>query len=187
MMEKFCIVKRRRMTPVSEQVQESAAVNDAGVGLRGEAGLPSYGQPGPVKAVVTNRLSTDDVVDSPASGQMVRILLTPEQCRIMNQGDAEGSLFGRIVGDASADVGRDEEGRIVLNLHLKYAYGTRMLTGPAVGEMLQISRGMVARLVRDGRLKSYKIGRLRRFLLEDVLEYISRNTELKGLITAEPT
>jgi len=34
------------------------------------------------------------------------------------------------------------------------------------------------KLVKEQKIKSYKIGRLRRFSLEDILEYLTENEEL---------
>jgi excisionase family DNA binding protein len=101
-------------------------------------------------------------------------------------GDDAGQFPGRIIDKAAADAERDNEGRIMINLHLKYAYGRQMLTGQAVSGMLQVSRGMLSRLVKDGKVRSYKIGRLRRFLLEDILAYISQNSDIWKLSTTEP-
>ena len=39
--------------------------------------------------------------------------------------------------------------------------------------MLQISKSFLIRLVKGKKIKSYKFGRLRRFLLTDVIEYLS--------------
>ncbi|MBP1732865.1 MAG: Helix-turn-helix domain, partial [Deltaproteobacteria bacterium] len=60
---------------------------------------------------------------------------------------------------------------------LKQIYVAKMLTIQDVGAMLQVSKGFVSRLVKSGELKSYKIGRLRRFSLEDVLSLLSDSKE----------
>lgn len=53
----------------------------------------------------------------------------------------------------------------------------RMLNTKSVCEMLQISRSHVAKLIREKHIKSYKIGRSRRFSLEDVLEFVNKSIE----------
>lgn len=45
--------------------------------------------------------------------------------------------------------------------------------------MLQISRSFLTKLIKAGQMKSYKLGRLRRFLLEDILEYLSQGEVLQ--------
>jgi len=66
-----------------------------------------------------------------------------------------------------------EDGRIVFNFRLKTDDTLKMLTVTQVGQMLQISRSFLIRLVKAKKLKSYKFGRLRRFLLTDVIDYLS--------------
>jgi len=43
--------------------------------------------------------------------------------------------------------------------------------------MLQISKSFLQKLVNEKKLNSYKLGRMRRFLLEDILEYLSNDEE----------
>jgi len=44
----------------------------------------------------------------------------------------------------------------------------------------QISKSFLRKLIRTRRIKSYKLGRLRRFSLEDILEYLTRNEYLEN-------
>jgi len=41
--------------------------------------------------------------------------------------------------------------------------------------MLQISKSFLQKLVNEKKINSYKLGRRRRFLLEDILEYLSND------------
>ena len=66
-----------------------------------------------------------------------------------------------------------EDGRIVFNFRLKTDETLKMLTMSQVGQMLQISKSFLVRLVKAKKIKSYKFGRLRRFLLTDVIDYLS--------------
>jgi excisionase family DNA binding protein len=66
-----------------------------------------------------------------------------------------------------------EAGRIVFNFRLKTDETLKMLTASQVGQMLQISRSFLMRLVKAKKIRSYKFGRLRRFLLTDVIDYLS--------------
>ncbi len=43
--------------------------------------------------------------------------------------------------------------------------------------MMQVSAGFLMKLVREKKLKSYKLGRLRRFSFQDVLNYLTENIE----------
>jgi excisionase family DNA binding protein len=69
-------------------------------------------------------------------------------------------------------------GKTAFNFHFKPVYTTRMLNSKDVATMLQISRSFLYKLVRMKEIKSYKIGKLRRFLLEDVIDYLSGNIQL---------
>jgi excisionase family DNA binding protein len=66
-----------------------------------------------------------------------------------------------------------EDGRIVFNFRLKTDETLKMLTVTQVGQMLQVSKSFLLRLAKTKKIKSYKFGRLRRFLLTDVIDYLS--------------
>ncbi len=73
---------------------------------------------------------------------------------------------------------RQDNGRVIFNFSLAPLYGGKMLCSKEVCKMLEISRSFLRKMVRTGQIDSYKIGRLRRFLLEDVLHYLSNSREL---------
>lgn len=73
---------------------------------------------------------------------------------------------------------RQDNGRVIFNFSLAPLYGGKMLCSKEVCKMLEISRSFLYKMVRTRRIDSYKIGRLRRFLLEDVLHYLSSSREL---------
>jgi excisionase family DNA binding protein len=67
----------------------------------------------------------------------------------------------------------DRNAPIFLNLHFGNELSVRMLKPKEICVMLQVSRHTLDRLVVTGCLKSYRIGRLRRFSVEDVMEYLA--------------
>lgn len=79
------------------------------------------------------------------------------------------------VDGSSVGVQRSEDGEIVFNFYFKQACVMKMLTGSDVCDMLQVSRAFLAKLVRGGKLRSHKIGRLRRFSPEDVLAHLNES------------
>ena len=87
-------------------------------------------------------------------------------------------LLGGEVDGSSVGVQRSEEGEIIFNFYFKQVYLSRMLTTSDVCTMLQVSRAFLARLVSAGKMKSYKIGRLRRFSLEDILGHLGESAEV---------
>ena len=73
---------------------------------------------------------------------------------------------------------RQDNRRVIFNFSLAPLYGGKMLCSKEVCSMLEVSRGFLRKMVRTGQIDSYKIGRLRRFLLEDVLHYLSNSRDL---------
>jgi excisionase family DNA binding protein len=49
-----------------------------------------------------------------------------------------------------------------------------MLNPVQVCRMMQISRSLLNRMILEKKIKSYKIGRLRRFFLNDILENLKQ-------------
>ena len=44
--------------------------------------------------------------------------------------------------------------------------------------MLRISKSYLSKAVKEGNVKSYKFGRLRRFMLDDILSYLADHQEI---------
>ncbi len=108
--------------------------------------------------------------------------LTPTQSEVVKSHACFKLLLGAEADGSNVQVERSEDGKIVFNFRFKQVYFARMLTRSDVCTMLQISKTSLSKLVRTGTLTSYKIGRLRRFSLEDVLARLSESKEvlLKG-------
>jgi excisionase family DNA binding protein len=111
------------------------------------------------------------------SGHIVSIIMTREQSNMLQKSDYIKDLLDHKIKDPILDVKLNNEGRIVLKLHLNNSLLLRMLRCDQVCQMLQISRSFLQKLIHENKLKSYKIGRLRRFLLEDILEFLLNNEE----------
>jgi excisionase family DNA binding protein len=71
-----------------------------------------------------------------------------------------------------------EDGKLVLNLSFASVQSQRMLTSTDVCMILKISKYLLRRLVKEKEIGCYKIGRLKRFLLDDILTYIQRSKVL---------
>ena len=52
--------------------------------------------------------------------------------------------------------------------------GPEILTLPEVAKMLRVSHQTIYNMIRDGRLKGYKVGREWRFLKKDMDDYLLR-------------
>ncbi len=115
------------------------------------------------------------------SGHIVSITMTREQSNILQKSDYIKNLLDEKINDPALDVMLNKEGRLVLKLHLTNSSLLKMLRCDQVCEMLQISRSFLQKLIHENKLKSYKIGRLRRFTLEDILEFILNNEKFAQL------
>jgi hypothetical protein len=71
-----------------------------------------------------------------------------------------------------------EDGKIILNLNFASVQPQRMLTSADVCMMLKISKYLLRRLVKEKDIVCYKVGKLKRFLLDDILTYIQRSKVL---------
>lgn len=60
----------------------------------------------------------------------------------------------------------------VLTISFKPVNSLRLLSSAQVCQMLNISRSTLAKWTKSGVINSYKLGRLRRFSLEEVLEFL---------------
>jgi len=172
-MDKICIVRRRIQIPTfpdkstfcSEKGSEKTnELTGAYACLSNENGKQHIS---PFRGVVRDE---DNVL---------RIQLTPEQCKVVHSNGSINHFFGRILGGIDLDLERYEDGQIVFNLHLKHVQRADMLDSKGVCQMLQISRSFLSKLVRTKQIKSYKMGRLRRFLLEDILDYLTQSEILQ--------
>jgi len=172
-MEKICIVRRRKN-------------NIQGVGKRADyitdkEMMPSQSLGVVLSQAVKNDISAHGREKSPVDevvgdkNEMISFNLTPEQCELIRSGNFAQYLSSGISRGAALNVQQQEDGQISLIFYFDRVNTLRMLKPKHVCEMLQISRSFLGKLIKTKRLKSYKIGRLRRFSLEDILEYLTRN------------
>lgn len=102
---------------------------------------------------------------------LVSIQLTPQQAETMRSNEH----FQRLYEAKAAP--------IYLNLHFNEGLPQKMLKMSEICEILQVSKNTLGKLLRDGAVKSYKIGRLRRFAAEDILEYLAGSFGLESVGT----
>jgi len=160
-MDKICIVKRRKG---AKQGQESV-IEVPQKELTNQ--VPETKNEVPVFEEVTGDKS-----------EVISIQLTPEQSAMVQSLDYIRSLSMDKEHGVKLDISKDAEGKILFNFHFKPVYTVKMLNAKSVCEMLQIGKSFLTKLIKTKQLKSYKIGRRRRFSLEDVLEYLSKNAEV---------
>lgn len=115
------------------------------------------------------------------SSSVISITMTKEQSDLLKQSEYIKELLSGAKNDPSLDIKINTDGRISLNYHFNDSMVLRMLSPNQVCQMLQISRSFLQKIINDKKLNSYKLGRMRRFLLEDILEYLSSDAEITQL------
>jgi excisionase family DNA binding protein len=112
------------------------------------------------------------------SSSVISITMTKEQSDLLQQSEYIKELLSGAKSDPSLDIKINPDGRISLNYHFNDSLLLRMLSPNQVCQMLQISRSFLQKIIHEKKLNSYKLGRMRRFLLEDILEYLSSDSEV---------
>ncbi|HET6460853.1 MAG TPA: helix-turn-helix domain-containing protein [Syntrophales bacterium] len=112
--------------------------------------------------------------------ESISINLTQEQYDLVKSNRYVKYFLNGDGTGVSLDVGRHAEGQIIFNFQFKKVDVVKMLKAKHVCQMLDISNSMLMNLVKSKKIRSYKVGRLRRFLLQDVLDYLSKGEEVSG-------
>jgi excisionase family DNA binding protein len=180
-MEKLCIVKRRSR-PV-QQGEDSAAITVSeekeAIQEQDVLELPQtpYVEP-PDNFSVSDG---DHLIFKEVAGdqeQIFSIELTPQQSRVVQSMNCIKDLLSGKHHGVKMSMEPMIDGKTAFNFHFKPVYTTRMLNTRDVALMLQISNSMLYRLIKEKAIKSYKVGQLRRFLLEDVVQYLSNSMKI---------
>lgn len=153
-MEKFCIVKRRRQ------------------GLQDP--FPSF-LPIPeedFRFQDSNFLALEETQSR--KEPVISFGLTPWQSRTLRSGGILPFLEKETPESLNLTMHQEENGPIVFNFHLDLDRNFEMFKPNQVCRMMQISRTLLNRMVHENKIKSYKIGRLRRFSLKDILEALNQ-------------
>ena len=155
-MEKICIVKRRSsISNRSKQNRTFMPVNNSEVYGGADYELENI---------------ADDESDN------LSLNLTPEQSELMRSNEHLNSFADYDTKSIVLNM-KKVGGQTSLNFHFGDADSMKLLTTKEACRMLQISASFLMKLVREKKLKSYKLGRLRRFSFQDVLNYLTENIE----------
>ena len=153
-MENFCIVKRRKpgftesFPPPLPLAEESPS-------------FPESFNPAPSLQL--------------KEGAVLSLSLTQGQCRAIRNGGILSLLDTENPKNLSLTIQQQPDGQVVFNFHFDFDRDWMMLKADQVCQMMQISRNSLNRLVKENRLKSHKIGRLRRFRFKEIVEALNRS------------
>jgi excisionase family DNA binding protein len=171
-MEKLCIVKRRQQY---WQVNDNRSMQNS-----------------PRSCLTSDVARGDKIVESSNlylrqkiikgsnfySHHVVSITMTQEQTSMLQKSEYMKEFLDGTIKDTAFNIERNADDLMLLNLRFNESPLMRMLRINQVCEILQISRSFLTRIIRDEKIRSYKVGRLRRFLWADVLEYLQSSEQL---------
>ena len=171
-MEKICIVRRRK------DIQRLGGEPEyhSGERMLPNRNLGVVASPALVDdrgAHAMGRVPVDDMTED--RKEAISFSLTPEQSAVIQSSTFSHYLRNGMSRGAAINVQQREDGQISLNFFFDRANALRLLKAHHVCEMLQISKSFLGKLTQTKELKSYKVGGLRRYALEDILEFLSRN------------
>ena len=115
------------------------------------------------------------------SSSVISIIMTKEQSALLQQSEYIKELLSGTKNDPSFDIKLNADGQLAINFHFNDSLLLRMLSPSQVCQMLQVSRSFLQKLVHEKKINSYKLGRMRRFLLEDILEYLSNDAQFSQI------
>ncbi len=188
-MEKLCIVKRRSRpaeqgedstTTIVSQEQETIVQEQDVQKIADEPALERVDERADERTDSFNVHDGDTLIFKEVAGeeeQIFSIQLTSQQSQVVQSMNCIKDLLSGKHHGVKMSMEQTTDGKTAFNFHFKPVYTTRMLNAQDVAVMLQISKSMLYRLVKEKDLKSYKVGKLRRFLLEDVVEYLSSSIQ----------
>ncbi|MFH1026102.1 MAG: helix-turn-helix domain-containing protein [Nitrospirota bacterium] len=174
-MEKICIVKlRKKMTdpiPVEGKCGQGSPAREDGM-VKGLS-LAATDNSG-MRGVDDESAGTNGKKDN--ADRSISLLLNQEQMRALRSNPHMVSfLSAEPTEGLEATNHRDET--MVIKFEFESIPPVQLLKVEEVIHMLRISKGYLKKLVSQGKLKSYKLGRLRRIMLDDVLSYLEDSQE----------
>ena len=176
-MEKICIVRRRK---------DARFVEPGPAFIPGQTAVPKQ-HPGASLAEAVRdggmaREGTPSLVGERVGKkkEVISFHLTSEQCGVIRSGNFERYLSNGISKGAALSVQEQADGQISISFYFDRVNTLKLLKPKQVCEMLQISRSSLGTLIKTRKLKSYKIGGLRRFAVEDIIDFLARGAYLEN-------
>ena len=175
-MEKICIVKKRKL-PIrksNEGTFSTPVLMDVVPHKPDETWSTSKieGFPG------TAGINHNEALLVDGRDNVISLKLTPEQCSYLLSSQLMDHLPEEITEKFFIDNRMTNDVRVLFNFHLSNPKSIRLLRTDQVCEMLQISKSFLMNLVRNKKIRSYKMGCLRRFSLDDVLMFLTESEDI---------
>jgi len=111
------------------------------------------------------------------SDDVLSFNLTSEQCSFVQSNDHIKSLMDGTSSGFHLDMQHSEDSHIIFKFYFNKVDIEKMLKTEHVCQMLQVSKSFLMKLVKEKEIRSYKMGRLRRFSVKDILEYLTERKD----------
>jgi excisionase family DNA binding protein len=170
-MNKICIVKLRKRMGQAAEPEQSFGSRACDAGIVNELPVLACEQTG-IQPMQAERDCSEK--NNTGRGKQVTLTLTEQQMRDLG---SNPHVMSRLSGEFTAGPRTIERNGAPLVIQFQFAatMPLQMLKTGEVMQMLRISKNYLGKVVREGKLKSYKVGKLRRFLLDDILSYLCEN------------
>jgi excisionase family DNA binding protein len=176
-MDKICIVKLRKNMDHTVEHGESFGSHGCEASTTSELPVPVSGRTR-MQVVHDERYRSE--INGAAMERTVGLTLTKQQMNTLGSNPHIMSLLNsKFTGGLETIEQQDEH--LVIKFQFTSMIPLRLLKSSEVVQMLRIGKNCLSKLVREGKLKSYKIGKLRRFLIDDVLSYLHDNCAFTDL------
>jgi len=175
-MEKFSIVKRRKKGSLGPFGERPPKIGIQTLSEHELIEIPSSVLKRSSNNVEEETFALDESDEE--INETISINLTPEQYDLVKSSRYVKYFLNGDSSGVSLDMQKQRDGQIIFNFQFKKVDTVKMLKSGHVCQMLQISSSSLMNLVKSKKIKSYKIGRLRRFLLQDILDYLSRSEDV---------
>ena len=155
-MEKLCIVRRRKRNIDQGCLDERAVL-------------------------FRNHLDTDNSSSAEDLAEVkedsVLLSLTPQQGDIVKNNNYLKTLVDKDESAYNLSIDQQQNGNVVFKFSFDDSENFKLIRPKDVCQMLQISNHFLIKLFKDKKIRSFKIGRLRRFALKDVLDFIAKSED----------
>lgn len=175
-MEKICIVEKRKRH-LRKRTGAASFVPASGGSLQETSGETVWNKSdidGHWRSEGTELPNTSLPRDN---SDVVSVKLTPEQSSYILSNKLIDYLSADTLHDIFINTNSTDDRYIIFNFHVNTSDSVRLLKVDQVCEMLQVSRRFLSNLVKSKKIKSYKMGGLRRFSFDDILMFLAESED----------
>ncbi len=159
-MEKICIVKKRKL-PIRKSNEETFSA-PALMDVVPHKPDETWGTPQIEGSGITG-INYHEASLADDNENVVSLKLTPEQCSYLLSSQLMDHLPEEVTEKFFIDTQMTNDVSVFFNFHFSNPESIRLLRTDQVYEMLQVSRSFLMNLIRNKKIRSYKMGGLKAF------------------------